>query len=452
MLRPSLKGFALLTFAAATFLHPTGRAEEPRSVVPLVRISQWWANPAVAAIGLPALQGDSVRFATEDAIYEGSIPSVRATVKASSFLPDSVDTWSHFQNDQDRLNYDLPGGEDLVFVGKNARHEMGIYRASANRIVRTWVRSSIPIPEGSGRFQRLCYPQATGDSLVFIGYGENGQKGVYRAIKQTVDRMADTKTRAPGTEQPFTEFTYARVLEDGSVVFTGYTESGSGVYLAKSGQPLRSLLDRRSLEPRTRRPYAGALLVGVEDSWVYFTSFGGSLSIGRVRTDGSSIETVVNEETPLSGQTEKLGAINYVSVHQGRILFEAATHGTEFDLYLWEQGQVHALLRHGQRLEDGTVIGVRCGLEGLSTSHFTCLVDIDTGERNPLKRAVYLGRLPTTSGTGSILGAAPAAKTPVPGTAQFKLGRSPMNVAAREFPSSSSTNLESSPLKTLAPK
>ena len=422
----------LLTLAVMAGMIPQGQtAELPKSAptppIQLIRVSPTWQSPLVGAIGLPSLSGGLVRFATEEALYEGAPMAVRPFLKTSTWVPERTDPYAFFQKDTDRLNYDLNANErGMTFVGRSRRGELGIYSISTNRQERAWVRGTNQIPEGNGVFERLQYPVTQGEFTVFIGSGKEGQKGVYRATRSGIVRIADTSTNTQGNAAPFHDFSYARVSQDGTVYFTGYSTNGSALYRSRSGE-LTTLLDRKAIEPRTKKPYSGALLAGVEGDWVYFTSFGGSLSIGRVKIDGSSIETLVNDATLIPGSRAMIGAINYATVNQERILFEAATQGQEFSLYLYEKGAVRPLVRHGEELMGGKITLVRTGLQSLEGNRFVCLVDLQNDGEETFERAVYLGEL-----TPGSLAIANSIAKKSDDRSWFRLGFGPIPVFARE--------------------
>lgn len=445
LLAGALGLWILLPGAAAQAATEAGVAPDTATPpVQLIRISPVWQSAPVGAIGLPSLTGGVVRYATEDALFEGPPLAVRAAIRTSTWIPERTDAYSFFERDLDRLNYDLMGSDrGMTFVGRSRKGDVGIYSIQTNKQERAWVRAHTAIPEGTGNFERFQFPFTQGDAAVFIGHGENGQKGVYRATKAGVERVADASTLVPGREMSFRDFSYARILSNGAVVFTGYSVAGSGLYKYQAGE-LSTLVDRRTTEPTTRQPYAGALLVGAEDGWVYFTSFGGTLSIGRVRDDGSSVETLVRDTTQLPDLNAKVGAINYASIQQGRVLFEAAAKGNEFNLYLWDKGSVRPLVQRGADLAGGKIVAVRSGLQALQGNRFVCLADVQGEDPGSFQRAVYLGEL--TPGGATIVNAI-ATKTEE--RSWFRLGFGPIPVFARE--AGSSTNSAITPLGSAKP-
>jgi hypothetical protein len=430
----SLTAAALALTLVSPLLVPTLRSAEgtePTSkTVPLARVSPPTRNPATASLGLPSLRNGVARFATDGAIYEGTPHEVKPTIRSGDWIPEANETFVYFQRDSDRLNYDLRSDDaGMVFVGKNRKAEFSLYRTSLGRLSKAWVKAGQAIPHGIGNFNRLQYPVSRDDVVVFIGYGSDNQKGVYRADKNLIQRVADRTTAMPGTSVPFHDFSYACVAQDGSVVFTGYSQSGSGIYRSVNGE-IKPLIDRTLREPKSSQPYAGALLAAVEDPWVYFTSFGTTLSIGRVRLDGSSVETLVNEASFSDEQGRALGAINYASVEGGRVLFEGAMEGTEFNLFLWEKGAVRRLVRRGDPLDGGVIVGVRSGLQSISGDQFICQVDLQKAGEPGFVRAVYSGRvsgaapLPTIARTAPRISESPAG--------WLKLGQGANPVFARE--------------------
>lgn len=434
----SLTGAALLALAVTLDAASAGDSSTSGGPIQLIRVSPSWPSPAVGAIGLPSLSGGMVRFATEESLYEGPPLAVRPALRTSTWVPERTDPYAYFQKDGDRLNYDLSAGDrGVTFVGRSRRGELGIYSLTTNRQERAWVRSTNQIPGGTGVFTRLQYPSTRGEYTVFVGSGEKGQKGVYLASKSGIQAIADVTTNAPGSDHPFHDFSYVRTTSDGTVFFTGYSSNGSGIFRSRQGE-LTPLITRQTIEPRTKKPYSGALLIGQEDDWVYFTSFGGSLSIGRVRTDGSSLETLVNDANLIPGSREMLGAINYASVDRERIVFEAATQGQEFNLYLWEKGAVRTLVRHGDPMLGGKITLVRSGLQALEGNRFACLVDIQNEGEDTFDRAVYVGELTPGSMSQAITIAKKSEEK-----SWFRLGFGPIPVFARQ----AATNNEATPVR-----
>lgn len=434
MTRPLLHAAALYLLGASLFLplNPSVNAEDRPSAPAFVltRVSPPWKNPGVASLGLPSLRNGIARFAIDAAIYEGPVQEVRATLRSGEWNPDANETFIYFQRDNDRLNYDLQADDaGMVFVGKNRKGEYSIYRTALGKLGRAWVKPSQPIPHGVGSFERIQYPSARGDVVVFLGTGPNGQKGVYRADKTTIQRVADTSMTMPGSSEKFYDFSYAAATKDGATVFTGYSKAGSGVFRFQEGK-LQALVDKTKQQPHTSQFYAGALLAAVEEPWVYFTSFGGTLSIGRVQLDGSALETLVDEKSFADEQGRPIGAINYASVDHGRILFEAAMEGTEFNLFLYDRGSVKRLVRRGEALDGGIIVGVRSGLQSLYGEEFICQIDLQQPGVAGFERSIYAGRLSGLPPVHSIAKVEPKiSETPL---GWFKLGQAPKPVFARE--------------------
>mgnify|MGYP000852620475 CR=1 FL=1 len=431
-LNPAALFWALFSLLLLPPSHSFAAAEEPvkTTAIPLARVSAPWRNPATASLGLPSLRNGITRFATDGSIYEGPPQDVKPAIRSGDWIPEANETFVYFQRDSDRLNYDLRSDDaGMVFVGKNRKSEFGIYRTSLGRLSKPWVKPAQAIPHGVGNFGRLQYPASRGDVVVFLGYGSDEQKGVYRADKNVIQRIADRTTPMPGTGEPFHDFSYASVAQDGSVVFTGYSKAGSGIFISRNGE-IKTLIDRTVREPRSSQPYAGALLAAVEEPWVYFTSFGGTLSIGRVRLDGSSVETLVHEGSFSDEQGRPLGAINYASVEGERVLFEGAFEGTAFNLFLWEKGSVRRLLQRGDSLDGGIVVGARSGLQSISGDQFVCQVDLQKPGETGFIRAVYTGRLSGAAPVPSIAKSSP--RSPEGAANWLKLGQGAQPVFARE--------------------
>ncbi len=122
-----------------------------------------------------------------------------------------------------------------------------------------------------------------------------------------------------------------------------------------------------------------------------------------------------------------IGAINYATVNQERILFEAATQGQEFSLYLYEKGAVRPLVRYGEELMGSKITLVRSGPQSLEDNRFACLVDLQNDGEETFERAVYLGEL-----TPGSLAIANSIAKKSDDRSWFRLGFGPTPVFARE--------------------
>ncbi|NJK88078.1 MAG: hypothetical protein HC923_00925 [Myxococcales bacterium] len=151
-------------------------------------------------------------------------------------------------------------GGVILFSGRGANGQAGIYKLE-NGALSVLVDTSTPIPGGTGTFEIVTVIPGfvnaafgaigfNGDVMSFVGYGANGQRGVYTLDLSTSSLavIADTSTVLPGGSptQIFTAFEHfagASVGSNGTVVLAGGVEGQvSGLYMQPPGGSLTKIV------------------------------------------------------------------------------------------------------------------------------------------------------------------------------------------------------------------
>src|SRR5262249_53465967 len=89
-------------------------------------------------------------------------------------------------------------------------------RCTVTRVVDTHT----PIPGGTGPFERLALLEVDSSTVLFQGWGGEGQVGLYTVQGSTLQVVADTHTPIPGGTATFTAFFESR-LHGTTVAFSG---------------------------------------------------------------------------------------------------------------------------------------------------------------------------------------------------------------------------------------
>jgi len=172
-------------------------------------------------------------------------------------------------------------GEPVVSTGIVAFHGevdfgladyTGIYTLADGVISTIAEPDQTTIPGGSGAFTALdLYPAISDGNVVFIGIGENSQKGIYLYSGGSITRVADRNTSIPGGSGMFTDFGIPDI--SGTDVAFG----ADGAIFVYSGGSLSRIVDTE-----TAIPDVTGTSFGFNDPVIY----GGNLAF-RGFVDGS---------------------------------------------------------------------------------------------------------------------------------------------------------------------
>lgn len=124
-------------------------------------------------------------------------------------------------------------GEDVAFLGFGAAEQVGVYRFDGTMIVRVADRATA-IPNGQGTFTRFLYPSITVNEgrVVFVGYGENGQNGIYLHDGAVLRKIVDLTDCLEGEEIAALEL-FSPAFDGDEVVFRSTLQNGAvGIYIA----------------------------------------------------------------------------------------------------------------------------------------------------------------------------------------------------------------------------
>jgi hypothetical protein len=140
-------------------------------------------------------------------------------------------------------------GKTVAFVNTGTFSQAGIYAGEGpgdGSSLRMVVNKETPIPDANGTFKDFFAVSMAGEHLAFRGTGvEVGQVGIYRKSGDTLTAIADIQTEVPGRQgDPFGGFVDPSVDRDGTVVFKGGFIYRRGLGLYKSdGNTLETVAD-----------------------------------------------------------------------------------------------------------------------------------------------------------------------------------------------------------------
>ncbi|MCO6465039.1 MAG: hypothetical protein J5I53_00330 [Bradyrhizobiaceae bacterium] len=128
----------------------------------------------------------------------------------------------------------------VAFVGSSGTHK-GIYMKIGSRW-KTIVDTTTSIPSGTGHFTDFQGLAVEDSNVVFVGYGSDGQAGIYKLSGSALTMVANTSTGVPGRMFNFNNFAYSPLLENGVAVFNGYASGGFGGIFTDRGGTLSRVL------------------------------------------------------------------------------------------------------------------------------------------------------------------------------------------------------------------
>jgi hypothetical protein len=149
-------------------------------------------------------------------------------------------------------------GTSGAFIGFGSEGQTGVYSNVGG--LHVIANTTTPIPGGVGNFTSFGGLNLDGPNVVFIGFGSNGQTGIYTDVNG-LHRVADTNSPIPGGVGNFQQFGffYPPALRNGRVVFSGYGSGGqAGLYTDRTGLLTKIIAIGDTLDGKTvSAPYTG---------------------------------------------------------------------------------------------------------------------------------------------------------------------------------------------------
>jgi hypothetical protein len=130
--------------------------------------------------------------------------------------------------------------DDIVICGMDSSGTIGLYRYKIGSDTLNLIASThTPIPQGLGTFIKFGSGEGfDGHTVAFVGYGENGQEGVYAYENGELRVVADQNTLIPNATGPFLGFwgITGVSVSNGNIAFAaaGNGHQG-GIYLSHAG-------------------------------------------------------------------------------------------------------------------------------------------------------------------------------------------------------------------------
>lgn len=189
---------------------------------------------------------------------------------------------------------------NIVFRGEGNDNQQGIY-VYVNGYLTTIANEKTPMPEGTGNFTRFSFcPAFDRDNVVFLAEGSEHQQGVYISIDGFLSMVANRKTRIPNGKETFTEFGSCLDIDDENVVFVGYGDNNQqGVYIYEGGL-LSTVVDRTTPIPRGEGTFQGfGSCAAINNENVVFLGYGSNNQQGIYTVVNDSLFAIADFDTPI---------------------------------------------------------------------------------------------------------------------------------------------------------
>ncbi|MGB3508923.1 MAG: hypothetical protein WBA93_06725 [Microcoleaceae cyanobacterium] len=202
-----------------------------------------------------------------------------------------------FTNSEFCLNLN---NSNIVFRGEGNNNQQGIY-VYLNGYLTTIANQNTPMPEGTGKFTRFGFcPKLDRDNVVFTAEGSEQQQGIYISIDGFLSPVTNRKTRIPNGQGTFTEFGYCLGIDDEKVVFLGYGDNNQqGVYIYEGGL-LSTVVDRTTPIPRGEGTFTGfGSCAAINHENVVFLGYGSNNQQGIYTLVNDSLFAIADFDTPI---------------------------------------------------------------------------------------------------------------------------------------------------------
>lgn len=125
-------------------------------------------------------------------------------------------------------------GSSVAFLASTIpSFDQAIYLATGG-VLNSIASLATAIPGGTGAFTQFLDPVLSGQELAFLGFGDNGQQGIYAWVNGALRVIADLQTQVPGGSNPFASFLNGSVsVSPEGLVFVGTDTGGNfGAYFS----------------------------------------------------------------------------------------------------------------------------------------------------------------------------------------------------------------------------
>ena len=189
---------------------------------------------------------------------------------------------------------------NVVFQGEGRENQQGIYLYK-NGYLTTIANQNTPLPEGTEKFTQFdSCPVFDRDNVVFIAEGNEHQQGIYISMGGFLSIVANSKTRIPNGEGTFTKFGSCLDIDNQSVVFVGYGQKNQqGIYISQGGL-LSKVADRVTQIPGGKGTFTSfASCATLDNEKVVFWGYGANNQQGIYIYFNDSIFAIADIETPI---------------------------------------------------------------------------------------------------------------------------------------------------------
>ncbi|MBD2776866.1 DUF7453 family protein [Iningainema tapete] len=248
--------------------------------------------------------GNNVAFQGSDAsgqqgIYVNRNGTLQLVVDSKTPIPDGTGNFANFSS------YFLKGN-NVVFEGYASSEQRGIYIKRDEAPLSVVVDNKTQIPGGIGNFSSFSTSAVSENNVVFLGNGLNGGsfsqlQGIYINRDSALQVVVDKNTPIPGGVGNFDNFNFLKIEGD-NVFFVGFGSNGQrGIYVKRNGQ-LQVVVDKTNTSfPSSKGKFSDFSNPVVERETLAFLGFLDSTAIGIYANVSGSLLKVADLGDRLDG-------------------------------------------------------------------------------------------------------------------------------------------------------
>jgi hypothetical protein len=160
-----------------------------------------------------------------------------------------------------------------------------------------------PIPGGVGNFTNINSPMISAGQIVFRGFGNNSQRGIYLSNGGGLSVVADKHTAIPNGVGNFTDFSHLPTIDNGKIVFSASGSGGqTGIYLSSEGR-LSVLCDKNTPDPNGSGHLSGfGNMIAIDGSNIVFDALDSNNNRNYYARIGNTVQRIIGNGDLFNGK------------------------------------------------------------------------------------------------------------------------------------------------------
>ncbi len=360
---------------------------------------------------IPKGQGDFIRFGApylhrSNVVFRGYGKNGQQGVYAIMYgnffviadthtaIPDGESNFTSFgesnapkMNPQQRYSYNTPsiGNVIVAFLGEGSNSQRGVY-LYRNRKLQFVADTTTLVPNGEGDFDHFGTPFVNKRTIDFLGFGDNGQQGLYQFQNGELQMLYNTQTNIPAGKGTFTKFINPIFTED-MVAFQGFGPySQQGIY-AKIGDDLVKVANQETSVPGKEKSFVDFYRPSLQGKAVAFRAEN-KHSEGIYLYQKDKLTTIVDMNSDIPNGAGHFTKVYSPTYSFGSVVFLGKGEHNQQGVYVWHAGKLYKVIDNKDQLHGMKVKSLQLGAVSMSYRNVLFAVSFDNGVK-----ALYMAKL-----------------------------------------------------------